>query len=748
MVRASDVLAHTAGWRHADFASYIEAVARRLCGEPNKRLSTRRQLRFGTNGSLAVEIGGKNRGTWFDHEAETGGGTLDLIEHRLGLANGAAVEWLGGLTGAGELQRDVSHRHIIATHDYRDERGELLFQVCRFEPKDFRQRRPDGRGGWTWNLTDTRIVPYRLPELIASTGTVYIVEGEKDADRLASLGLTATCNPMGAGKWRGDFRDHLRGRVVVILPDNDDAGRAHTEQVAASLHPVVSRVEILELPDLPPKGDVSDWLAARHTVDELRHLAVFFSRLWEPSEAAQGCAAAEQFDPTLTANQLTAATPKGFATTCTNAIMATKFEPLRWTVPGYVPEGLSILAGRQKLGKTWMAIDFAIAVAIGGVAMGSVECEQGDVLYIDLENGPRRIQRRIATLFPYEQSRPDLSRLGWATDSPQLGAEFLEASELWRKSVEKPALIVVDVLQRIKPAGNVARNSYENDYSMLSDLQQWATGQGVSVLVLHHTRKGGADDPLEALSGSNGLSACADTTLVLDRTSAGLTLYVRGRDVDEKETALDFNAGRWTILGEAAAVRRSDERTQILTVLKDATEPMSPAEIGDVTGMARNNAKQFLFQMAKAGEVQKAGRGRYIHPDRSDLAYPDNPPNHANRLTDRIIIGEGIMADPSRPVSAVGAVSGYLGGDARNNRAGLEPDIPEIGRRIGEALAPDARWRGENEPRSPRLKAAIDSAMAGIDVASAGLTEKKVRELLYEHARERVRELTQSADHG
>jgi Xaa-Pro aminopeptidase len=145
------------------------------------------------------------------------------------------------------------------------------------------------------------------------------------------------------------------------------------------------------------------------------------------------------------------------------------------------------------------------------------------------------------------------------------------------------------------------------------------------VLVLHHTRKGGADDPLEALSGSNGLSACADTTLVLDRTSAGITLYVRGRDVDEKETALNFDAGRWTILGEAAAVRRSDERTQILTVLRDAVEPMSPAEIGDAIGMARNNTKQFLFQMARAGEVRKIGRGRYIHPERGDLAPPDNP---------------------------------------------------------------------------------------------------------------------------
>ncbi|MFL9827543.1 AAA family ATPase [Rhodoplanes sp. SY1] len=306
--------------------------------------------------------------------------------------------------------------------------------------------------------------------------------------------------------------------------------------------------------------------------------------------------------------------PKGFVRTGTNGIMATQFEPLRWTVPGFVPEGLSILAGRQKLGKTWLAIDFAVAVAIGGTAIGGVPCEAGDVLYIDLENGPRRIQRRVRTLFPDERTRPDLSRLEWATESPELGPDFLEALDEWRTSVASPALVVVDVFQRIKPAGNAARNSYENDYVALSSLQQWATGHGVSVLVLHHTRKGGADDPLESLSGSNGLSACADTTLVLDRTAAGVTLYVRGRDVEEREAALRFDAGRWYLLGEAAEVQRTDERTQVLNALRDAGEGLSPTEVADLTGMSNQNARQMLVRMARAGEVVKLGRGRYAHP--------------------------------------------------------------------------------------------------------------------------------------
>jgi hypothetical protein len=325
------------------------------------------------------------------------------------------------------------------------------------------------------------------------------------------------------------------------------------------------------------------------------------------------------------ASQTTADRAQTFEYNCSNAVMDQRFAPLRWTVPDYVPEGLSILAGRQKLGKTWLAMDFAIAVALGGVAMGGVPCQQGDVLYVDLENGLRRIQRRLHTLFPDERNRPDLGRLEWSTVSPQLGPQFIAACETWRQSVPRPAMIVVDVLQRIKPAGSASRNSYENDYSALAELQRWATEHGVSVLILHHTRKGGADDPLEALSGSNGLSACADTTLVLDRQASGITLYVRGRDVEERETALRFDAGRWSVIGDAADVRRSDERSEILSVLIGATEPMGPRDLSIASGMQRNNIDQLLWKMGRTGEVLKAERGRYVHRDRTDLIAPHKP---------------------------------------------------------------------------------------------------------------------------
>jgi hypothetical protein len=162
---------------------------------------------------------------------------------------------------------------VLARYPYRDEQGTLIFEVVRFEPKSFAQRRPDGHGGWVWSLDGSRRVPYRLPELLNTVGAVYITEGEKDADRLADLGLTATCNPCGAGNWRPEFNQCFSGRDVVILPDNDGPGLEHAAQVERALRPVARSLRVVWLPSLPPKGDVSDWLEAGHTVSELEEVA-------------------------------------------------------------------------------------------------------------------------------------------------------------------------------------------------------------------------------------------------------------------------------------------------------------------------------------------------------------------------------------------------------------------------------------------------------------------------------------------
>jgi putative DNA primase/helicase len=207
--------------------------------------------------------------------------------------------------GRGEHKATTPRSKIVAEYDYTDEQGELLYQCVRLEPKTFRQRRPDGQGKWIWGLNageytqfpngdwrlindktpshyarrrfeGVRRVLYRLPQLLEAnkSETVFIVEGEKDADRLASLGLVATTNSGGASKgeskWRDEYSEHLRGRHVIILPDNDEAGYAHAEKVAASLQGIAASVRGVQLPDLQEKGDVTDWLNAGGTVEQLK----------------------------------------------------------------------------------------------------------------------------------------------------------------------------------------------------------------------------------------------------------------------------------------------------------------------------------------------------------------------------------------------------------------------------------------------------------------------------------------------
>lgn len=172
------------------------------------------------------------------------------------------------------LKPKKTNSTITEVYDYRDEKGELLFQVCRKQPKGFTQRQPDGNGGWVYNLQHVRRVLYRLPELLNADPNelVWIPEGEKDVDKLASLDLVATCNPGGAGKWRKQYNEPLKGRHVVILPDNDESGRQHAQKVAEALQDIAASLKIIELPGLPYNGDVSNWLDAEHTVEELLDL--------------------------------------------------------------------------------------------------------------------------------------------------------------------------------------------------------------------------------------------------------------------------------------------------------------------------------------------------------------------------------------------------------------------------------------------------------------------------------------------
>src|SRR5262249_28658539 len=178
-------------------------------------------------------------------------------------------------------QRREKKRNVVARYDYRDETGALLYQVERFEPKSFRQRQPDGGGKWIYKLENVRRVLYRLPELLKyPDACVFVCEGEKDADRVASLDHCATT--VACGDWTDDCVNALAGRDVLILEDNDEAGRKKALEAATALYGAAKTIRIVRLPNLPDKGDVSDWLDMHPNNGEKLADVCFDAPLWTP----------------------------------------------------------------------------------------------------------------------------------------------------------------------------------------------------------------------------------------------------------------------------------------------------------------------------------------------------------------------------------------------------------------------------------------------------------------------------------
>ncbi len=209
-------------------------------------------------------------------------------------------------------------------------------------------------------------MPYRLPELLAEpTRPVVVVEGEKDADNLARIGVLATCNAGGAGKWTAEHAEFLRGRRVVIVPDNDDAGRNHAQQVARTLHGIAESVRMVELPGLPAKGDASDWIAAGGTKAELKRLADAAPE-WTPTPALEA-------GPILT------------------CLADVEPRPVSWLWPGRIPLGrITLLVGRPGEGKSFLTTDAAARVTTGTPWPDGSDCPQGSVI---LHFGRRRSGR-------------------------------------------------------------------------------------------------------------------------------------------------------------------------------------------------------------------------------------------------------------------------------------------------------------------------------------------------------------------
>jgi hypothetical protein len=297
-------------------------------------------------------------------------------------------------------------------------------------------------------------------------------------------------------------------------------------------------------------------------------------------------------------------------------LVAAEFPELRWAVPGIVPEGLTLLCGAPKLGKSWLALNLGVAVSLGGVALGRIPVEAGQVVYLALEDPARRLQQRLVSIL---QGRPAPDSLLIATEWPTLDGGAVEQLTTTLAVRPNARLVVIDVLARIRGRGDRGETFYDRDYATIAALKAVADTHRVALVVVTHVRKAAADDFMDTVSGTHGLAGAADTTIVLRRARGehDAELHITGRDVEEAEHALTFDPsfGIWTLLtGPATDYRLRDTRRLVLQFLREKG-PATPSRIAAEIGLPDNTVKVTCWRMAKQQQLATDGEGNYSAPD-------------------------------------------------------------------------------------------------------------------------------------
>lgn len=366
----------------SNIAAHAEVVAKAYWGEPTMRRG--HILRWGNRGSKELDL---RKGTWFDFENNQGGGVVDLVRLNEGATIMNSIPDILEKKFGIQKQAQVSlqpARFMSACYDYVDENGEVRYQVRRYEPKTFRQCRPDGNGGWLYNMQDVEALPYRLPDILANPeAPIFVVEGEKAADKLAKVAIVATTSHGGAKKWQATLNRWFEGRQVVVLPDNDEAGKAHADMVVAQLFGVAKAIKRVELPDLPDKGDVVDWLTDREVEDLISVV--------RQAPVVNAAPEAPEADYNDDYNQ-------GDFFEFVDEDYLMNMPPISWAVgegdKGLITaHGLSMIYGSPGSGKSFITLDMALCQAHGIMWQG-FPTKQGDVLYIAGE-GVGGIGKRI-----------------------------------------------------------------------------------------------------------------------------------------------------------------------------------------------------------------------------------------------------------------------------------------------------------------------------------------------------------------
>ncbi|MEV6194775.1 AAA family ATPase [Streptomyces sp. NPDC051920] len=297
-------------------------------------------------------------------------------------------------------------------------------------------------------------------------------------------------------------------------------------------------------------------------------------------------------------------------------LMAAHFPEPKWAVPGILAEGVSLLAGPPKVGKSWLSLGLGLSVAAGGKAFDSVPVQGGPVLYLALEDTPRRLQTRMGKLLG---GQPAPAGLTLVTECPPFPQGGTEAIAQWLDRNPDARMVVIDVFAKMRGQAPAGVSAYDADYVAVGYAKRLADHYGVAVVLVHHVRKAGSDDFLTEVSGTNGIAGAADATLVLKRArgQADGILHVTGRDVDEAEYALRFQpaSGAWHLLdGPVTDHTVSDTRATILRYIRAHPGAKPKDMASELPQVDLDTIRRTCNRMADAGQLTKDPGGRY-YPD-------------------------------------------------------------------------------------------------------------------------------------
>ncbi len=588
----------TAADAASEFAAIMGPVSQAIFGEfgykLNKHMSTSAEQRYGTHGSISVDL---QKGVWADHEDQTGGGVLDLLKAFKGFEKPEALEWLqeqgflakrdkpnGKGNGAASPQGKFAgfmDDHPIATYRYFDDHGRLAYEVLKFAktaPRRFMQRRPHPAGGWIWGLRageygktksgdwfkakedkhyaerqhfdDAKWFLYRRDEVIAAIKAgkpVHLVEGEKDVDTLHEWGFVATTNQGGAKNWHPELNEDLRGADIVLCSDLDDAGRARTLLRGADLRGISKSTRVLDLgkhwKDAPDKADVTDWKEqAGGTAEEFGKLSKR-APLWTPAKPKSRFGAVEW-------SHLDDAGPE-----------------LDFLIDGWISEGdRSVLGGPSRSGKSFLALHAAMCIA-RGQDFFDWPVKRGGVVY-QAGEGARGVKKRLRAYrkhfevdptddvpFVFLPSKVDLySKEG---DTQPL----IDEIKAWALTMtHELRLVVIDTLATATAGAD--ENSGKDMSIVLQNIARISEETGAHVMLVHHMNADG-----KKLRGHTSVGANVDQviTVTMDEVTKVRTATLFKQKDDEDGLKITFSLASVS-LGHNPKTQRDITSCVVLTV--------------------------------------------------------------------------------------------------------------------------------------------------------------------------------------